>query len=340
MGSPCSVDVFRLGYRPGNSEVQLSRSPVTQERYTTRCRQLVKRYLREGGVSIDAGLWGADPDDFVKWLAARRSELAKSTWGQYRAAVLYILEIYGLAAAHAYLASINRTDSKKRSSATSGAKRKRCPIADLQKLIRWLQALQTMWGPATALWLWASYWTGLRPIEWASAEYVDDHILCDHKPALVVVNAKRTNGRSNGYARLIPLAHLTSEQIDDIRTHLSAIRTAAKSGLYEHMYDNCSRALKAANRACWPRRASSITLTSARHQFTANAKQQLPPSSVAALLGHRSAETAQSTYGRRASAQTGAAGAVPTPVPAQVATVTAPQPATMSKLTPQDRRNP
>ncbi len=322
MGSQLVVDVVNLRYQPRNREVQLSRSPLTQERYVTRCRQLVNRYLREGGVPANPGVSGADPDGFVEWLISRRAELAKSTWGQYRAAVLYVLETQGLAAAHAYLASISRSDSRKRSTATSGSKRKRCPIADLQKLIRWLQALQTMWGPATALWLWASYWTGLRPIEWADAEYVDDHILCDHKPALVVVNAKRSNGRANGYARLIPLHHLTSEQINDIQTNMAAIKTAAASGLYENLYDNCARTLKAANRAIWPRRTTAITLTSARHQFTANAKSRLPPTSVAALLGHRSAATAQSTYGRRASAQSGAHGLVPTPVNAQVATVT------------------
>jgi hypothetical protein len=290
--------------------------------YRDRTRQLAIRYLLSGGPNgatgnHGIGPHGVDPLGLVQWLIGRKPELARSTWGQYRAAVLYCLIADHHPEPASVLAASRRDGAKPKGSATSATKKKRLPSADRERLQNWLHAIGTTMGEATACWIEAGMLTGLRPVEWATAEETTE----SGGAALLVQNAKMSDIRANGPTRTIPLDHLDVRQLTVIRTHLLAARTVQRAGVFNKFYNQCSDVLREANRALWPRRRQKYTLTSGRHQFSANAKRQHGAAGVAALMGHASEESAGHHYGRRASGESGSRGPVPRTVDQEVATV-------------------
>ena len=129
---------------------------------------------------------------------------------------------------------------------------------------------------------------------------------------LVVTNAKNTQGRAHGVTRTLDMADLTEQKQQVLCLHFDYVQQAksepGQEGVsgFERFYSHCRSCLYEATRALWPHRKQFITLYSARHQFSANAKHNdLPLEKIAALMGHASIETATAHYGRRSAGNGG-----------------------------------
>lgn len=118
--------------------------------------------------------------------------------------------------------------------------------------------------------------------------------------ALVVTNAKATNNRAHGPTRTILLGGLTDDERDLIKEHLDRATLFAKAGQFPRFYHGCAAVLSRTVRRMWPKRNEHVTLYSARHQFTADAKASgLLPEEIAALMGHAVDTTATKHYGKK-----------------------------------------
>lgn len=280
-----------------------SRTTGTCADYERRFLQLDRRFCREAGQQwISAG-------DFVEALIALRPTVAARTWRVYKAAALWGLERYRDFDEDAIerLASIGSGGLPARSQRTSGSKAKGVSV-EAQTAV--LAVLETMHGRGAgtarllADMLVGSLATGLRPGEWATAELV---VLAD-EPALVVQNAKATNGRACGAERTILVDELSQGAVACIERVICFMRREATTE------DALQRALsrqRSLLRSVRNRAAEGLTgrakvqclklcLYSCRHQLVADAKSSDAPSRLtAALVGHASPETAAEHYGRK-----------------------------------------
>jgi len=280
----------------------------TREQYRIRAAQLIKR----AGQAIDSN--HPTLSEVARWLVENQYVMARSTWRQYRAAMRCYLEGYEAENAlqlidrEAAIALLRATDTSQCSPSgtnTSAKKQKKIPEKDLETLADYFLANPGIrHGTATFYWLVSGLWTGLRPSEWQSARLIDD---ADGNCALIVSNAKNTNGRSHGDDRIIHLNNISELELTVIRLHLTNIATAKNNDIrFTAVYKHCRDCLYAANKKLWPKRHKFISLYSARHQFAADAKKSgLSQSAIAALMGHASEDTAGIHYGRRVSGRGG-----------------------------------
>lgn len=276
---------------------EISKIEKTKEDYTNRAIQLINRAKKELSIPEDKDI---DVRQLVVWLVDRKPELARSTWRQYKSSVLFYLEnhedVQASSEAIEYLKDVTSIGAMKSSTRTSSLKLKKITFEDWQKLDNFLKIKNLKWHQQLRDWLRASILTGLRPVEWKNANFIDH----EGKPALKIKNAKNTNGRSHGETRTLILDNISEEDIKTIKSHLTNIRTFSGMGEYEYFYKGCHFALYKACRECWPKRKKHITLYSTRHQFSANAKSSgFSKQEVAAMMGHAVDDTATIHYGRK-----------------------------------------
>lgn len=270
----------------------------TKQKYLLRAQQLIKRAKKELGLYQEEDL---DVRQLVVWLNEHKKNIKPSAWRQYKNSVVYYLEIFeedqqAAVEALEYLKDITSLGCVSYSEKTSSLKLKKISFEDWQKLDGFLKAKNNKWHEELICWLRASIITGLRPVEWKNTQF----FFHDGKPALKILNAKRTNGRAHGDNRTLILEEVSQEDITTIKTHLNNVRTFSGMGEYEYFYRGCSIALYKACRKCWPRRKRHITLYSTRHQFSANAKSSgFSRAEIAAMMGHAVDITATIHYGRK-----------------------------------------
>lgn len=273
------------------------RTDETKSEYINRARQLISRAKKELNFNADEEL---DVRQFVVWLVEIKPTLSRSTWRQYKSAVVYYLEQYEFQdiaiEALEYIKNITSEGALKQTDKTSSLKLKKIPIEDWLKLDEFLKSSDLKWHSQLRDWLRASILTGLRPVEWKGSFLVDN----DGMTCLKVPNAKNTNGRSHGEYRTLVLENMSTEDMRAIKSHLNNIRMFLGMEEYEYFYRGCAISLYKTCRKLWPRRKKHITLYSTRHQFSANAKSSgLSKVEVAALMGHAVDITATMHYGRK-----------------------------------------
>lgn len=272
----------------------------TKQKYLARAKQLIKRAKRELGLYEDEEL---DVRQLVVWLNEHKKNIKPSCWRQYKNSVVYYLEIFeedpqAAIEALEYIKDITSLGCVQYSEKTSSLKLKKISFEDWQKLDNYLKTKNNKWHEELICWLRSSIITGLRPIEWKNTQF----FFYDGKPALKILNAKRTNGRAHGENRTLVLEDVSEEDIAMIKTHLNNVRTFSGMDEYDYFYRGCSIALYKACRHCWPRRKRHITLYSTRHQFSANAKSSgFSRAEIAAMMGHAVDITATIHYGRKQS---------------------------------------
>jgi hypothetical protein len=277
---------------------ETTKTEETKQKYLLRTKQLIKRAKRELGLYEEENL---DVRQLVVWLKEHKKNIKPSCWRQYKNSVIYYLETYeedqqAALEALEYLKEITSLGCVTYSEKTSSLKLKKISFEDWQKLDTFLKSKNNKWHEELICWLRASIITGLRPIEWKNTQF----FFHNGKPALKILNAKRTNGRSHGENRTLILEEVSEEDIAIIKTHLNNVRTFNGMGEYEYFYRGCSIALYKACRKCWPRRKRHITLYSTRHQFSANAKSSgFSRAEIAAMMGHAVDITATIHYGRK-----------------------------------------
>lgn len=231
--------------------------------------------------------------------------LRSSTWRQYRASLKFLLELLFkekkisqevFDKTNLVLDNTKSGNKKNLELRTSSKKSKNLNIKDLKLLDVELKKSKNKWSNPTRLWIRAGILTGLRPIEWKTAEINDN----GDDINLIVINAKNTNGRSHGEKRTINLNHLPSNEVNIIKEHLRISKEFSSNNLWNDYYIGCSNILRYIGKKLWKNRERKPSLYTTRHQFSANSKASgCTPRELAALMGHASELTAQMTYGKK-----------------------------------------
>ncbi len=276
--------------------------PKTERSYEKRANQLLKKCIKEYKIENSSDL---DMRQFVVWLADQRPTISRPSWRQYKSAAIHFLEnlpdVEESMAALDYLREKTSTGCVLKSTKTSSLKLKKISLEEWKKIDSHLIANKSKWSQNLRDWLKSGLLTGLRPIEWKNAKFF---YYQDKLPALLIENAKNTNGRGNGPTRTLLLEDLTAEELKTIRDHLLNVRTftGIEENGYEFFYNGCALTLYKVCRKIWPRRKKHVTLYSTRHQFSANAKSSgFSKSEVAAMMGHAVDLTATIHYGKKIS---------------------------------------
>jgi len=261
----------------------VKRAAQTEEAYEALAERLLKASERALGQA-----WKLDPHAAIDFHGARRGELARPTWRQYRAALAWFFEHHGSLDLRDYVQSLDQTPCLRRADRTSAQKSKHLPLPKLIRLTEALAGGRGRYDRAIGLWLLANYYVGLRPEEWWSAEWMGP---C----RLRVRNAKASQQRTFGSHRTLMLDEFTDEEMRLIHEFLAIVA----SNEYESFYHACRKRLLRLNLTLWPRAKRHITLYSGRHQFAADHKAaRVSRVELAALMGHASTLTAGRHYAR------------------------------------------
>jgi hypothetical protein len=277
-----------------------TRTPGTEAAYRRRALELARRCRKNLGLHNHERL---DYRRFTGWLITQKGEWTRETWRQYKAATAFFLEElvrqHQDATAEEALETLLKTGTDgcmTKSTRTSGSKLKRFPVNDYRRIEQHLQGHPAPWNQDLRRWLTAGILTGLRPREWGQTLWTDRN----GEPALEITNAKATNGRAHGVTRTLLLGNLTEAERVVIREHVERAQVWANADQFAHFQRGVAATLGRAVRSLWPRRAQRVTLYSARHQFSANAKASgFLPEELAAMMGHAVDITAARHYGRK-----------------------------------------
>jgi hypothetical protein len=302
-----------------------TRTPETEASYLRRALAF------EAHTATQLSIVNPSPMVVAAHALERRQEWAKSTWRQFKAALLFRYQAMGTPEAleaASLLRDGHQGPCAKKTRRTSGRRAKTVTPADLQDVIKRVQSSSSQYAPLLSTWLLLGAEVGLRPHEWAQAELVyappaavgdDEHDSSAPLPYLRIHNSKVTNGRSHGELRHLNLSRLSAELVSAVGQFAKVMSGIASRGEYQRCYGACTKLLYRINRELHRNDEKRwVQLYSSRHRFSAEAKHQLGADGVAALLGHGTTKTAARHYGRRITA-TGSLG--PKPVAAEVARV-------------------
>lgn len=249
----------------------------------------------------------------VEYVIGRKPTYSRNTWKQYKNALRFhaeqIIEIQNeKVVAEEAQAAIRMLDQEtsegcmKSGTKTSALKQKTFKKADFDKLISYLQRHigKHRYARTLTLWLKASRLTGLRPGEWENVNLIQ----IDSTPALLVQNAKATNGRANGNERTLLLDRITDEELGVVKDMVEMLVGYESEIPYSKLQKLLGDYMNRATRNCFGKRQKYPALYSSRHQFSADAKLSgLSKAEVAALLGQASDETAGIHYARKSSGE-------------------------------------
>lgn len=182
-----------------------SRSKATEDAYCKRAVSLMRRAKRALHVYPSAHL---RPDQLVAWAISLRPTLRPPSWRLYKAAIRCYLERTAREESRDALPILDKAGCEscaRHSCKTSSRKAKQIASADSRALADFLLEKRWKWGVATARWLVVTRVTGLRPSEWINARLVEYDA---GMVALIVANAKQSNGRANGAKRTLDLSRI------------------------------------------------------------------------------------------------------------------------------------
>ena len=238
---------------------------------------------------------------FVGWLIGRKPGISRDTWRQYKASVVFFLDEEAQKGdpiaeeAKELLEGVDVSGCLKKTTKTSAKKQKKVPLRDFRGIMKYLDNNPSPWSLDLERWISSSLLTGLRPAEWAGTSFG----FADGEVALIVQNAKATNGRALGFSRHILLGGLTDDERDMIKEHVERANEWEQAQQYHKFYHGVAASMARVVRKIWPKRDTYPTLYSMRHQFAANAKASgFTREEIAALMGHAVDTTATEHYGR------------------------------------------
>lgn len=305
--------------------VDITQSPDTRKFYRTTAMRLASAAGVALGLDGQSAAAAIRTDEVVQWFLSQNGVWEAATIRVYKAALAYFLEV----------GCRKRPDDRKSrvaldeleqtkgpapreggSPRTSARKRKAMTPEEVGAIVKCLATASHRHAPLASGLLRYGVEFGLRPCEWQGA-HIEDAFL-------VVINAKRTNGRGNGETRRFDLATWTEATIAELQTFLDALAAALTSEPWAKIYRAARGQLAVAcDRAAATvpsLRGRPIAFYTGRHVAGARAKRAMPPAEVAAFLGHATDRTAQTHYARPRSVRSWGPLAT-TPDPAQVATV-------------------
>lgn len=283
--------------------------PKTLKAYETDVRSMQRQCIRERGVGMHDS-----PDEFADWFAQRSPALKKSTFNRYKSALLAVAEVYGLRHLEGLIREIDSTGTQRgRRKAcdrkTSEKRAKSINIKDLQKLfppfIDGTISGFNYWKQLSIRAGFAIFHTGMRPIELATAEVVEE----EGRLSIKVTNAKHDDVRAHGKFRHIPLSQPPAAVVEEICKVVKACSPArgAKGQAISREYfsDHICDTFSSYSRSVFPGRQSWPTEYTFRHQFMADMKaSKMSRLELAALVGHACDKTASIHYAGRKSGRT------------------------------------
>lgn len=322
-------------HAPGQGPSPKTSAPAPGEA-STRTPETEANYLRralafETFTAKQLSIENPSPAVVAAHALERREEWAKSTWRQFKAALMFRFQAMGTPEAMEAIALLrdgHQGPCAKKTRRTSGRRAKTVTQADLDAVIRRVQSSGSQYSLLLATWLLLGSKVGLRPHEWGQSTLVyatpesvgdDEHQSAAPLPYLRIHNSKVTNGRSHGELRHLNLSMLSSGLVQAVGEFARIMSEYTSRGDYKRYYGACVKLLYRINRELHSKDDKRwVQLYSSRHQFSAEAKHLLDAEGVAALLGHGTTKTAAKHYGRRITA-TGSLG--PKPVAAEIARV-------------------
>lgn len=295
-----------------------TRTLATTEMYAELGRQLKDRYRRIHGMPLREE---PDPVKFANFMLGIKATLKSSSWRVYRQAALIVIQAMDSHEAEHALALIDgaidpdvgearmthvRRNADGVAERTSAHKAKSITHEQFTSVLRDLPRLtHSSYVRQLAAWLVASMATGLRPSEWEAAtlSYVTDPKATRGKRVyLHVANAKATNGRANGERRTLELTNLSDDGLEAVERFVEVATDWAHDGAFMKNKAACSRILRNISKTAFrSQNGKLLTLYTFRHQFVANMKTIYPAEELAALLGHSTADTQGSWYGKKRS---------------------------------------
>lgn len=308
---------------------ELSRTDKTEENYLYKATGILNRTAQFYDVESSA----VTANMMAQYVIEKRVEYSKSTFRQYKAALAFYLETYqhlypDYQEAIEYLYNVDQSDCLKKTYNTSQLRRKNFTVKQLNYLIFAISLSDSPFSRVTALWLQAGALTGLRPHEWQNAKITTTS---SGQKYLVVKNAKNTNGRTHGEYRHIEITEFSAQEMKILQDFFEIIHFYQNDNPngFDQLQQSCIHFLKYTNRKLLNgnydkenligkkgsglyqyrydiKKMPRITLYSARHFFSSQAKKSmLSLEEIAALMGHKTNKTASTHYGKSKYSQGG-----------------------------------
>jgi len=296
-----------------NEGFVVTKNNETKAAYLDRAKSLLERY--EKSVATNS----YQQRDFVKWVVDLKPEISRSTWRQYKASIVWYLELKKEVDLTNYLKEVSNDgckDYKNLSIAnrkTSAKKKKSITEREEECITNYLQdsTNESFWSKPTLAFFKAILATGLRPDEWQSSVLItesSEHSTLLDLPVLKVKNSKATNGRSHGEFRFLHLGDIDDSDLLYVRIALQYANPHSQKGWmtqegkaeswYEYYKYIRSRLYRVTSKL-FPVAVRRVTIYSCRHQFIANLKKaKYSREEIAAMVGHGTDETATTHYGR------------------------------------------
>ena len=287
---------------------------TTASRYEKVARQWRARYTRETGLEPES-----DCAAFQAWRWERYTTLSPVSRRQYHAALTYYQgEHHPGCMPDPILEGLpdRKTIKKEHGKRTSANKAKSFPPKVGDAVLSALQNAADQAKGSVTYGVWAYHLFraglrfGLRPVEWRGARFI---YLENGELALEVPNAQNSYGRAFGPTRTLIVNEKNLKRIDrlalDSALWLTEQTFHMKDKDYQKILEGAEQQMRFILRSCGTPcqlRNGNITLYTARHQFSANAKSDgLTREEIVALMGHASIGTAGLHYGKRRSGHGG-----------------------------------
>jgi hypothetical protein len=272
---------------------------------------------------------------------AKRPTLSAASWRQVRAATVYGLKVEAVAnpalserveVAIARLKSARPAKAATRPLRTSQQKAKRFLPGDLDRIGHAAGVGSAHSGKLLAAYLPASNITGLRPIEWLTAEFRRSKVP-GFDWELIVRNGKADDVRAHGEFRTLRWTKLSEADVSTITGWIAHVRQTESVHAYRTLVATMRSRMRTLTKRLYPRRRKRPTLYTPRHEAAARWKSFYVDTAsdkearihglaiVAALLGHASDATATCHYGRPHKGERSSQLPAPVADPAEVARV-------------------
>ena len=267
--------------------------------YDRQFSSLIRQYKRSG-LEPDGSLKGWL--EFCDWLIKTKCPVVSpASWMAYRSAVASLLPQQEIVNRISVAPINKKSDVEKKNS----AKRvKSLKISDYSKIRKHLSNSRSKYAPILNALLFVIRNTGIRPSEILGS----DVIKYDKYQLMKVKTAKRDNHSfageiiSNPYPfRYIPLVHLSDEEIQQIRTTVSAFSGVDSIESFEPLYESMRVLFYNTIGAIGLRDTDkSYSLYSARQQFSADLKATTMSTQLRTMIiGHKEDKTMRHHYARK-----------------------------------------
>lgn len=249
------------------------------------------------------------PDEFANYIIKQHiieNPVAPPTWTLYKKYSLHVLRSQDESQERERAIEILEAQGAPKSGGINRTKDKGISEAKLITLTAELTKssgrADSKYAELASLWLKATILTGLRPQEWKNARIDDTNPFSNSRQLtnrLVIKNAKNTNNRSFGETRTLHLTYLSDDDFKTLVRFLNSFNSAIRAEGYDKIFEGVRHQLMRTSKALW-KGTRSISLYSARHEFKTRVQEFLPPTLVAALMGHRKIASGNA-YGKKTS---------------------------------------